>query len=144
MFSKRHSICLIALLSLYESFPVFICANNTGSLVNQIWSKDFYYFSFFFLFLSSSSSSGMNDKSPSSGPSVFIISSFFNRITICIDTVWVLQSHFKFFFHISFVVGIVYFFKKTRIRNMSISSLFIIFRCSGMFHLYKSYQKLLV
>ena len=157
-FIKLFKVFLVILLCLAKDKVVvwlrfLACMNHFQFLFVQIilevWLiefrvKIFIIFPFLFLFLSSSSSSGMNDKSPTSGSSIFIISSFFNWITICIDTVWVLQSHFKFFFHISFVVGIVYFFKKTRIRNMSISSLFIIFRCSGMFHLYKSYQKLLV
>ena len=34
---KRYSIWLISLLNLYELFPAFICANNTGSLVNSLF-----------------------------------------------------------------------------------------------------------
>ena len=34
---KKYSICLILFFNLHELFPAFICANNTGSLVNSLF-----------------------------------------------------------------------------------------------------------
>ena len=33
---KRYTICLSLCFSLFELFPVFICANNIGSLINSL------------------------------------------------------------------------------------------------------------
>ena len=34
---KRYSICLISFFNSYELFPVYICANNIRSLVNNMF-----------------------------------------------------------------------------------------------------------
>ena len=42
---KRYNICFISVFSLYELFPVFICGNSIGSLVNNLFRiKTFNHF----------------------------------------------------------------------------------------------------
>ena len=62
---------MIPLFYLFELFPVFICANNTGSLINSLFEVNI--FNPFPYFISSSpSSTGMSDKSTDSSSSVII------------------------------------------------------------------------
>ena len=76
---KRHSICLISFFDFYELFPVFICANNIGSLVNNLFGvKNFNPFPSFTS--SSSHSSGyMSDSSLSLLLVVSVDISFLNE-----------------------------------------------------------------
>ena len=47
---KRYSIFLISFFNLYELFPTFICANNIGSLVNNLCGIGFLILFLLFFF----------------------------------------------------------------------------------------------
>ena len=55
MLIQKISICLLSVSNLYEMFPVFICTNVIGSLVNILFGVKI--FNAFPSFTSSSSSS---------------------------------------------------------------------------------------
>ena len=53
---RRCSIYIVSFFKLNEVFPVFICANNIGSLVNNLFGVNIFNpFSFFTSYLSPSS-----------------------------------------------------------------------------------------
>ena len=72
MLIQRYSICLILFFNFHELFLPFICAINTGSLVNSLFGVKI--FTPFSLFTSSSTLpyGGISDKSIDSSLSLFL------------------------------------------------------------------------
>ena len=66
---KWHSICLTSFFNLYKLFPAFICANNIGTLLSNLFGVNIFNIFPFFTSSSSHSSGGMSGISINSSES---------------------------------------------------------------------------